>query len=106
MVTDRPFHFEADGQTLRCPVQEGAFRTAVLPLEDVILSEAPIQGSIQNAYRGTVRSVRQERGLYRVALDCGFAIETYETDQSVTQLQVAVGKTFHVAFKASAVRLY
>lgn len=103
---DRFTLFKTGEVTLKCPAQKGSFSTAVLPLDDVILSSDPIQTSAQNSFHGRVISVTGENGLYRVTLDGGIIIETYVTGFSIEQLGVAKGKEFYITFKAAAVKLY
>jgi tungstate transport system ATP-binding protein len=103
---DRFTLFKTGPVTLKCPAQKGSFSTAVLPLDDVILSSEQIQTSAQNSCRGKVISLSQENGLFRVALDAGLVIETYVTGYSVEQLGVAKDKEFYITFKASAIKLY
>lgn len=103
---DRFTYFETGGQLLRCPCQEGSFSAAVIPMDDVILSETRLHTSAQNNFRGTVKHVRREDNLCRITIDCGYSIEAHITEYSVEKLTVKPGRTLFIAFKASAVRLY
>lgn len=103
---DRFTLFRSNQVTLKCPAQKGDFTTAVLPLDDVILSTEALQTSAQNTCKGKVMSISKENGLFRVALDGGIMIETFITGYSIEQLKVAEGKEYFITFKASAVRLY
>lgn len=98
--------FRTGGALLRGPAREGEFRTAVLRLEDVILSRRPIRTSAQNRFQGRVLGLEREDRLVRVRLDCGFPLQTLITEASVRELEVEVGKRYYTTFKASAVRLY
>jgi len=105
--TDERFtYFRTGEHLLRCPAQEGDFITAVLPMDDVILSRQPIETSAQNQFRGTVTGVEPADSTFRISIDCGFTIQALITDYSVDTLRVAPGEDFFVTFKASAVRLY
>ncbi len=105
--TDERFtYFRAGGQIIRCPAQEGHFITAVLPMDDVILSRESIRTSAQNQFHGTVTGVESFDSLSRVSLDCGFPVQALITEYSVDTLKVSPGEDFFVTFKASAVRLY
>jgi tungstate transport system ATP-binding protein len=99
-------YFRTGPQLLRCPAQEGDFTTAVLPLEDVILSTERIRTSAQNQFAGTVRGVETADHMVRVSLDCGFAVQALITEYSGESLKVVPGAEFYVTFKASAIRLY
>jgi molybdopterin-binding protein len=99
-------YFRTGPQVLRCPAQEGDFTTAVLPLEDVILSTERIRTSAQNQFAGTVLGVETIDHTVRVSLDCGFAVQALITEYSVERLKVVPGAEFYVTFKAAAIRLY
>jgi molybdopterin-binding protein len=99
-------YFRTGNCLLRCPAQEGNFTTAVLPLEDVILSTERIQTSAQNQFAGTVRGVETIGHVAQVSLDCGFSVKALITEYSVESLEVVPGAEFFVTFKASAIRLY
>ena len=105
--TDERFtYFRTGKQLLRCPAQEGHFITAVLPMDDVILSKESIRSSAQNQFHGTVTSVEGNNSIVRVTLDCGFPVQTLITEYSVDTLKVLPGEEFYVTFKTSAIRLY
>jgi len=101
--------FRTGDGALRCPAREGSFSTAVLPLDDVILSTEETHTSAQNRFVGTVTAVSApdpSDHTVRVRLDCGFPLEALVTAYSRDSLGIATGARFHVTFKASAVRLY
>jgi tungstate transport system ATP-binding protein len=105
--TDTSFtYFRTGGQLLRCPAQEGFFSTAVLAMDDVILSRQRIQTSAQNQFSGKVVGVERVDPEVRVSLDCGFPVQALITEYSVESLKVVPGERFFVTFKASAIRLY
>ena len=99
-------YFRTGNRVLRCPAQEGRFTTAVLPLDDVILSTGRIQSSAQNQFHGMVRQVEPFDHTVRVSLDCGFPVQALITEHSVDSLKVVPGAEFYVTFKAAAIRLY
>ncbi len=99
-------YFMSGKNLLHCPAQKGDFNTAVLPLNDVILSEREIKSSAQNNFRGTVTHIKREGHLYRVELACPLSVQAHITEYSLNKLQVETGKEFYLAFKASAVKLY
>jgi tungstate transport system ATP-binding protein len=99
-------YFRTGKHALRCPAQEGDFTTAVLPLDDVILSTEEIQTSAQNQFPGTVTRLQPVDHTVRVSLDCGFPIQALITEYSLDSLKVVPGARFYVTFKASAIRLY
>jgi tungstate transport system ATP-binding protein len=99
-------YFRTGNALLRCPAQEGDFTTAVLPLDDVILSDERTRTSAQNQFHGAVTRVEKVEHTVRVSLDCGFPVQALITDYSVTTMKVVPGAEFFVTFKASAIRLY
>ncbi len=104
---DEIFTYFASGKNLlRCPAQRGDFNTAVLPLNDVILSEKEIKSSAQNNFRGKVTHIKREGQLCRIELACPLLVQAHITEYSLNNLQVEIGKEFYLAFKASAVKLY
>lgn len=105
--TDENFtRFRTGSVELLCPARQGSFSVAVLPLDDVILSHAPLGSSARNQLRGIVRSVQPEEGLLRVAVDCGITVQTLVTRAAAEELGVERGLVCVVTFKASAVRLF
>jgi tungstate transport system ATP-binding protein len=106
-ATDELFtYFRTGGGLLRCPALEGEFTTAVLPLEDVILSKGEIQTSAQNQFEGIATAVDHGDRAVRVTLDCGFPVRAVVTEYSRDHLGIEPGARFYVTFKASAIRLY
>ena len=105
--TDEQFtYFRTGSAELLCPARQGEFVVAVLPLDDVLLSSAPLASSARNRFLGTVTRVQEEGSLLRVTLDCGFPVQTLVTHPAAEELAVAQGQRCFVTFKASAVRLY
>ncbi len=105
--TDERFtYFRTHGRIIRCPARDGHFVTAVLPMDDVILSRQSIETSAQNQFTGAVTEIEPEDNTLRVTLDCGCKIQSFITSYSADTLHVAPGEKFFVTFKASAIRLY
>ncbi len=104
--TDHFTFFRVGSEVIRCPAVNGEFTTAVLPIDDVILSKQQLTTSAQNSFKGRVKALYKDNALYRVTLDCGFPVETHITWTSVEQLDVAIDRCYYVTFKASAVKLY
>ncbi|MBN1835388.1 MAG: ATP-binding cassette domain-containing protein [Spirochaetales bacterium] len=103
---DQFTYFRTGAGLLRCPAQEGEFNTAVVRLDDVILSREEIQTSAQNQFLGTVSALQTDERMARVALDCGFPLGALVTRHSAEGLGIRPGVRFYVTFKASAIRLY
>jgi tungstate transport system ATP-binding protein len=110
---DEQFTYFASGScTLRCPARDGEFVTAVLPMDDVILSREPLVSSARNQLRGRVTAVEPlpgdggEGSLLRVTVDCGVPIRALITRSAARELEVEAGRVCMLTFKASAVRLF
>ncbi len=80
--------------------------TAVVSMDELILSRAPFASSARNLLYGTVLSVEPAGTLRRVTLDCGVPLAALVTPAAAAELGVETGRSFVVTFKASAVRLY
>ncbi len=109
--TDEQFTYFACGPcTFLCPAQHGDFVTAVLPMDDVILSKEPLASSARNQFWGRVTAVealsRESSSLLRITVNCGVPIRTLITRASAGELGVEPGRPCVVTFKASAVRLF
>jgi molybdopterin-binding protein len=111
---DEQFTYFASGPcTLRCPARDGDFVTAVLPMDDVILSREPLASSARNQLQGRVTAVDplpEESGgagsLLRITVDCGVPIRALITRAAARELDVESGRLCMLTFKASAVRLF
>ena len=105
--TDEQFTcFRTGDVVLRCPSRDGDFRVAVLPLDELILSRAPLVSSARNQLRGTVTRVEPEDRLLRVTVQCGVELQALITTAAAAEIGVETGRDCVVTFKASAVRLY
>lgn len=99
--------FEIDGGgAFAVPAQEGSFTAAVVPMDDVFLSEGKLVSSAQNQFEGLVTEVVPIGNLYRVRLECPFPLDALVTDRAIEQLGIAPGRSLYAGFKASAVRLF
>lgn len=94
------------GPVLLCPAREGAFRVAVIPADELLLSASPLDSSARNQLRGWVTAIEPQESLLRVSIDCGTILRALITRASADELRVNPGREIVVTFKASAVRLY
>ncbi|MDA3949258.1 MAG: TOBE domain-containing protein, partial [Spirochaeta sp.] len=95
------------GQEILCPAISGTYTTAVIRMDDIILSREEITTSAQNHLPGTVTTVTETRDqLFRIELDCGFPLRVVITARSVSEFGVTPGTRLWASFKASAVRVY
>ena len=91
---------------MRSPLSQGEYRAAVLPFDDVILSNRPIETSAQNQFEGVVTKIEPLNNRIRVDTDCGFPVSSVVTGYSIDSLRISEGNPIWIIFKASAVRLY
>jgi tungstate transport system ATP-binding protein len=103
---ERFSYFSTGSVEIRCTIQSGDFRSAVIPYDDVILSAGTIDSSAQNQFRGVVTAVVPSGGRFRVDIDCGFRLSSVVTGYSIEKLGVSIGAELYVIFKASAMRVY
>lgn len=96
-----------NGPQIFCPASETEFSTAVVRMDDVILSREAIATSAQNRFQGTVVAVEQmDRELACVHVDVGVPVVSLITHRSVDELSIGAGTAVHLTFKASAVALH
>jgi tungstate transport system ATP-binding protein len=71
----------------------------------VYSGSAPMDSSARNRFSGTVAKVQPMGMLYRVCMDCGFALCALVTGQAMEDLGLAPGVKVTAAFKATAVHV-
>ncbi len=103
---DRFSYFATSSTEIRCTIQSGDFCSAVIPFDDIILGNGPIDSSAQNQFEGMVTDIVPSGGRFRVDIDCGFPVSSVVTGYSIEKLNVRIGAGLYVIFKASAIRLY
>lgn len=92
---------------IRTPAQNEPAEAAVVPMDDLIISREQFESSAQNHFSGQVAGIAPYAGGRRVDIYCdGTVFSALVTDYAIEQLNVETGMTLHLAFKASAVRLY
>ena len=103
---ERFAYFKTGSSEMRSPLSQGEYRAAVLPFDDVILSNRPIETSAQNQFEGVVTKIEPLNNRIRVDTDCGFPVSSVVTGYSIDSLRISEGNPIWIIFKASAVRLY
>ena len=103
---DSFLYFSAGRYEIKCPIRDGSYTSAVLPYDDVILSEEKVATSAQNQVPGRVSQIREIDGRYRICLDCGVKIYSHITKRSLAEMRIDIGKKLYAVFKASSVQLY
>lgn len=76
----------------------------VIRSEDIILSQQALESSATNSIKGIITSVEPARLGYEVTVDTGIPVIALVSGESVNRLNIGVGHTTWVSFKASAVR--
>ncbi len=99
-------YFSVQGCEIKCFVRDGTYTAAVLPYDDVILSENKVETSAQNQLACRVEEIEKINGRYKICLDCGIKIYSHVTLRSVSQMQIKIGKKLYAIFKAASVQLY
>jgi len=98
------------GLPLVCPATAAEKGTAVIPMDDVIISLEALHSSAQNGFAGTVANVEDAGNDQRIV-----TVETEETrqeirsiltDRAIRELAIERGRPVWLTFKASAVELY
>ncbi|MCL5264888.1 MAG: ABC transporter ATP-binding protein [Chloroflexi bacterium] len=101
---------EVGGQIVESvsPIRAGNRVLVCLRPEDATLlkaSDREQMTSARNCLRGTVSRVIPLGAQARVVVDCGFPLVALVTRRSAVEMNMAVGQTVRVSFKASAVHL-
>ena len=76
----------------------------MIPQEDIIISESPLETSAVNSFRGYIREVYLSGAGMEVVVDAGAEFVVSVSRQSVDKMGLRPGKTVWITFKASAVR--
>lgn len=95
------------GPEIFCPVSDEPCTTAVIAMDDVILSAGDVSTSARNHLHGPVIALEDAGNeLVRVVVDVGVPIVSLVTRRSVEELALHSRLPVFVTFKASAVGLY
>ena len=76
----------------------------MIPQEDIVLSENPLESSARNQLKGIVREAYLSGNGLEVVIDAGVELLASLSRQSFEKMGITQGKTLWVSFKASAVR--
>jgi tungstate transport system ATP-binding protein len=102
-----PSHAGGQEPVIRAPARAETAEAAVVPMDDIIVSRERIHSSAQNHFEGRVIAIVPYEHGRRVDVDCGgIVLSTIITPYAIEQLDLERGSEVHLAFKASAVRLY
>ena len=76
----------------------------MIPQEDIIISESPLETSAVNSYRGLIREVYLSGAGMEVVVEAGAEFVVSVSRQSVEKMGLRPGKPIWITFKASAVQ--
>jgi len=79
---------------------------AMIRSEDVTVSQGRPGTSARNEFRGTVMDIEPARMGMEIIIDIGINISALLTLESVEKLDIGIGKTVWISFKASAVTFF
>jgi tungstate transport system ATP-binding protein len=78
-----------------------------IPPEDILVSRTPLESSARNQFRGRVTAISEDgHGRIRVAADVGVELVARITPASLARLDLQVGASVVLSFKAVAVRVF
>ncbi len=93
--------FETAGLTIELPA-EAHPRAVAIDAEDVVVSRAPLDSSARNQLRGRITAIAHEPEGVLLTVDCGQPLQARITERSLAALQLEVGSTVWLTFKATA----
>ena len=76
----------------------------MIPQEDIIISESPLETSAVNGFQGHIRKVYLSGSGMEVVVEAGVEFVVSVSRQSVEKMDLQPGKQVWITFKASAVR--
>ena len=89
--------------------KKGMSVTLAIRPEDVILYRSgisPRQSSAMNLFRGKIKEI-QDIGIFKkVEIDCGFSLNSFVTQNSVSRLNLVKGRSISAAVKASSIHMF
>jgi tungstate transport system ATP-binding protein len=74
--------------------------------EEIVLSPEPLDSSLRNAFPGRIVTIAEDGGRVRVTVDVGEKLHAFITPESLHILDLRLGKTVWVSFKATAVKVF
>ncbi len=96
-----------NGPEIYCPAVTTERTTAVIRMDDIILSAGAIETSAQNRFSGRVTGVEYcQDELARIDVTGGINISALVTHRSVDELNLQPDQEVWITFKASAVELF
>ena len=85
--------------------KEGHVHITVRP-EDIILSAKKVETSARNVFKGQIREIIDTGALIKLTIDVGEPIIVFLTRQSFLDMELNIGKSVWMYFKATAVHVF
>lgn len=79
--------------------------TTYLRPEDIILSKTPIKSSARNVFKGKITEISDQESIVKLKINAGKEFVVQITKRSFTEMNLNVGATVYLAFKASSVHI-
>ncbi|MFC1664030.1 ATP-binding cassette domain-containing protein [Pseudomonadota bacterium] len=98
--------FDTGNLHIRLPnVSSLGMHLAIEPAQ-IVLSHAPLDSSMRNAFEGRIVGLVEESGQVRVTVQTGEQFEVLVTRDSVSLQQLGLGSKVWLSFKSSAVQIF
>jgi tungstate transport system ATP-binding protein len=98
--------FDTGKLVVRVPQTAAQGTHLALDPEGVVLSPEPLDSSLRNAFSGRIVVLAEDVGRIRVTVDVGEKLHAFITAESLHRLDLKLGKTVWVSFKATAVKVF
>ena len=82
----------------------GIVTTYIRP-EDIILSKKPVISSARNVFKGKIAEISDQESIVKLKINAGKEFLVQITKRSFTEMNLNVGSTVYLAFKASSVHI-
>ena len=77
-----------------------------VPPTDILISSEPLVSSALNSFQGTTTAIQDDGMLVLITVDVGVPIQAVITRRSLNELNLRVGATAYLTWKASAVHIF
>jgi molybdate/tungstate transport system ATP-binding protein len=74
--------------------------------EDILISLKPIESSARNSFKGIIDSIQDVGDVLRITVNAGVPFIAAITRRSFEDLNISLGMTVYITFKASAVHVF
>jgi len=99
-------HFDTGNITIQTTSDlDDAQHIAIDPRE-IIISTQALQSSLRNSFNGRLTSISQQQNTIHLIIDCGENFHAIISPESLTSLNLVVGETVWLSFKATAVSVF